>query len=347
MKTVISILSDQLIPNILFIKQLNLEHDEHIFVTTAQMEEKNKSSILASALGISEENYQKIVIEPNNPGKIISELLTHQWDKEAEYIVNITGGTKMMSQMVYYLFKELSGAQIYYWPIEYNYIEKLHPDFSQVKFEKNIELDLETYFAAYGFSFAAVNQLSYSSNRAEDLYKQVVNKGSAGLVTEISRSKRIDYLKTDKFYLGGGWFEEWLYFNLKKELKLPDSQIAFNLKLKSHFSKRHSESDNEIDVAFVYKNTLYLFECKVYNKAQINSKKITDAIYKLSSLRQSLGLKATAIVCVLSPFGQDYGRKETIRYLSEMARVKKVFSLETMENKTNFIQGIKNIVNFS
>ena len=135
-----------------------------------------------------------------------------------------------------------------------------------------------------------------------------------------------------------------MYELLKRELKLCEDQIAFNLKLKSKFSNRTSDSDNEIDVAFVYENTLYIMECKVFTQRQLNSKKITDAIYKISSIRQSMGLKATAAVAILSPFGKSVERTKSVQSLMEMARVKAVFSLENMEVKEEFIKEIRKLI---
>jgi hypothetical protein len=346
MKTIISILSDQLIPNLLFIRQMGQRGDNHIFLTTKKMEENFKSSILADALELKEGEYEKITIDPNSPEKILQQLKQYHWDKGAAYIVNITGGTKMMSQMTSNFFQEFPKSKIYYWPIEFNYAEQLYPALQEVHFQQQTRLDLKSYLAAHGYSYHSQQALSNSFNRADELYTMVCKAGDAGRVKNIVNAQATEYIKRDKNYLIGGWFEEWIYEILKATLHLKDDEIGFNVKLKSRFSKKNFESDNEIDVAFVYKNVLYIVECKVYNVKQINIKKITDAIYKISSIRQSMGLRATALVAILSPFGDNAQRKETIDYLSKMTQVRKVFSLETMCNKEQFIQEIKKIVRY-
>ncbi len=347
MKTIISILSDQLVPNLLFIRQMGQKSDAHIFMTTQKMEDNFKSSILADALELNVGEYQKIIIDPNNPEKILQQLRQHRWDKNAPYIVNITGGTKMMSQFTYSFFKDFSNVKIYYWPIEFNFAIQLYPSFEEVHFQQQIRLDLKSYLATHGYTYHAQQALSSSFNRADELYKMVCKEGDAGRVKNIVNAQDPNYFKRDKNYLIGGWFEEWQYEVLKTSLQLNDNEIGFNVKLKSRFSKKDFESDNEIDVAFVYKNVLYILECKVYNIKQINIKKITDAIYKISSIRQSMGLRATAIVAILSPFGENKSRLSTIDYLSKMAQVRKVFSINDMKVKEQFIQEIKKIVNFS
>lgn len=96
----------------------------------------------------------------------------------------------------------------------------------------------------------------------------------------------------------------------------------------------------------VCKNNLYLIECKVFSAKKINGKRITDTIYKISSIRHSLGLKATAMVAILSPFGKSTGRKEMIQDTTAIAQVKKVFSMNNFKNKDSFINEIKAIVNY-
>ena len=73
-KTIVSILSDQLIPNVLFIKQFGLEDCQHVFLTTKLMAGRHKSSILADALGLAENQYKKVEIDANSPGKILKKL---------------------------------------------------------------------------------------------------------------------------------------------------------------------------------------------------------------------------------------------------------------------------------
>ena len=99
-------------------------------------------------------------------------------------------------------------------------------------------------------------------------------------------------------------------------------------------------------ICMVCKNNLYIIECKVFSAKQINGKRITDTIYKISSIRHSLGLKATAMVVILSPFGKSAGRKEMIQDTTAIAEVKKVFSIDDFKNKDSFINEIKTIVNY-
>lgn len=348
MKIIISILSDQLIPNVLFIKQMNLGADKHIFISTDEMEkkEKNKSQTLAKTLNQNQGDYKTVIIDQNNPQKILNQLNKEiKPNSNAEYVVNITGGTKMMSQMTHKYFAQFENAKIYYWPIGEGYVEQVYPEFKSINFpEKKVNLDLKTYFMAYGYGITYSKSIETKFKESQSLMNQVLGHEDSGHVINISKAANPNYKKPDKNYFTGGWFEEWLYHTLKTELSLSNDYIGFNVKIKSENSKKLSESDNEIDVAFMYNNSLHIVECKVYSQNQINGKRITDAIYKVSSIRQSLGLRATALVAILSAFGSDSQRKININDTKRLAGVREVFSMEDFKNKEKFIMNIKKIV---
>lgn len=344
MKIIISILSDQLIPAVLFIKQMSTAGDKHVFITTRQMESKQKSSILSETLSLAKDDFETLEIDPNKPLRILEQLSAFQWPENDQYIVNITGGNKMMSQAVFLFFSQKFSYKkqtaIFYWPIGEKVMEQLHPEIREVKINTPYQLDLKTYIWAHGFSYSCQNKPGFPFSKADALFDCVVQNKSADHVPEIVKAKAEFYTEPDKGYLLGGWFEEWLYYFLKTELHLPETQIAFNLKLKNRQSVRKSESDNEIDVAFVYDNKLFIWECKVYYRKSASGGKIAEAIYKISSVSQSLGLQATSLVAIMTPFGNSKLRRDFLRDISGLMRVKKVFSLEDMRDKKGFLKQI-------
>lgn len=279
------------------------------------MEKKNKSSILADCLGLTERDYRLIVVDANSPEMILEVLDNYPWKESTSYVINITGGTKMMSQMTYIHFSKKKNAEIYYWPIGCDYIEKLHPEITRQKLNRVYQLGLKTYIAAHGYDYSCQQQISYPFSKADNIFNKVVCYKSAENVPEIIQAKAEDYYKHDKQYYLGVWFEEWMYSFLKQELNLSDNQIVFNLKLKNRQSIRRSESDNEIDVAFVYNNRLFIWECKVYYTQSATGKKISDAVYKISSVSQSLGLQATSLVAILCPLEIVKNEKNFYRIL--------------------------------
>jgi len=67
--------------------------------------------------------------------------------------------------------------------------------------------------------------------------------------------------------------------------------------------------DNEFDVLFVYRNVLYMVECKT---ASNKSKNIfLESLYKVAALRQYFMLTVKAVLCVLfdiTPLNKERAR---------------------------------------
>ena len=348
MATIVSILSEQLIPNVLFIKQMGKPGDKHVFISTKDMEDekKHKSETIVFCLNLKPNQYKVMTIDANSPALILSALKNFNFPLEEHYVVNITGGNKIMSQFTYLHFKEFKNVIISYWPIQRNVIEQLHPELKSIDLGKVNSLPLETYINAHGFNITRTLKTSFPFSVSNSIFNQIITTGKPESVPEISMVRSGNYLGNDKGYYNGIWFEEWMYEFLKKELKLTEDSIAFNLKLKSIFSERGSESDAEIDVAFVYRNKLFIWECKVYNSGTVKANRINEAVNKISSFSPALGIQATSIVAILSPFGFDLERKKSISDNIRLRNVAKVFSLEDMRNKHNFITEVKKIIKY-
>ncbi|MGC8764842.1 MAG: hypothetical protein ACP5QT_03050 [Brevinematia bacterium] len=102
----ISLISEQPIPNVLFIKERQDEVDNFYFLTTEEMERRD---ILINILNVCkiEENKIKKIIIPKYEIDEIQKILQSEFNNiPNKFIVNITGGTKTMSLEVYSFFKE-------------------------------------------------------------------------------------------------------------------------------------------------------------------------------------------------------------------------------------------------
>ncbi|MBO6027080.1 MAG: DUF1887 family protein [Bacteroidales bacterium] len=81
-------------------------------------------------------------------------------------------------------------------------------------------------------------------------------------------------------YLTGGWFEEYVYHLIKKNVE-PDD-IAIGVRIDGCTEIRH---DNELDVCFLKNNQLYVIECKsgISSESMFN-----EIVYKVSALKEVL-----------------------------------------------------------
>lgn len=100
-----------------------------------------------------------------------------------------------------------------------------------------------------------------------------------------------------RVFVNGGWLETHAY-QVVEGLRGSEPRISdatMNLKI----VHPDGATRNEIDVAFLYRNTLHLIECKTANLGTdggTGDDKATEALYKLDALRKVGGLRTRAMV---------------------------------------------------
>lgn len=148
----VSLVSEQTIPNILFIKHFK-NFDCYFFITTQKMENPdsgNKRSFIIQALGIDTNKCKHIIVNPELKQDVIEQLSKTdiKWDEYTKIVVNLTGGNKMMSLGAYEFFKNYTN-EIWYKPInKFNQYHLCDNPTEIVKIEE--ELNVEEYLAACG-----------------------------------------------------------------------------------------------------------------------------------------------------------------------------------------------------
>lgn len=325
MKSVlVSLVSDQTIPNVEFIKEKRSETDEYLFLTTNSMEQKGVKEWIMTAAEINEDKaVDFITIDPFSFSDIKQQLEGKINDND-HYIVNLTGGTKVTSLAVFEFFK-IVNSEMYYLTGRGKYI-KVHPGQQKRVYDLSIDISLKEYLAAYGFSIKnqskllhdfsqAKKILSYFKNRTDDtldnpVLEKLQEKRSKKntLIDDIEGLKefmeRIGYTtqnvdKITKYevrYLTGEWLEEYLYYFLCENFDINESNIGLGM----HLLKNNTP--NEFDVLLMKNNKLYLFECKtsIYKRDEKSQTFINETIYKSDSLRNKFGLFTQTTLFTLS-----------------------------------------------
>ena len=147
-KILISLISDQTVPNILLIREVPLV-DKYYFISTELMEKRRKSNAIIEACNISNDNYEVIKVIEDSISDIEKELDSIKFDDDDEIIVNLTGGTKVMAIAVYNYFRRF-GASIHYMPIGKNSYHKLYPESKNKVTQLNYRISLIEYLKGYG-----------------------------------------------------------------------------------------------------------------------------------------------------------------------------------------------------
>lgn len=291
-KTIVSILSDHLLPNFLFIKEMEGQYSDLLFVSTPQMEMQEKAMHLEVALGRKEGSVRRIVVANDNYKEILDALHAEQLSGSVEYVVNITGGTKTMSLAVHEYFCQFNASFVYV-PIGKN----SYYDFSTDQTHSlDYRVSLNEYFTLYGLAYDYDNGLICGAQKPFKLFNE--QKMSNFYLTEELRYAQKAPRPELRRYLGGEWFEEYTYLRIKRDFKLRDEDIAKSVKICRLSS---TSNDNELDVVFVKDNALYVIECKVsmtgYGK---EPKSVVDEyLYKLAAISKDFGLRVNSYIFTL------------------------------------------------
>ncbi len=106
-----------------------------------------------------------------------------------------------------------------------------------------------------------------------------------------------------RFFANGGWLEAHVFEALQslraQHDGLTDVAMGVRVGFGGNDPRARGKDKNEIDVAFLYRNTLHLIECKTANLAQGgkgDDTKATEALYKMESLLKLGGLRTRGMV---------------------------------------------------
>lgn len=354
----VSLISDYLIPNFLLIKECEGKYDELLFLSTERMEKRDQRKRLEKALGLEENSVPYILVSDddyyNNMDQFRDlELLTD----DTEYVVNLTGGTKMMSLAVYEYFKKSPESIFCYVPLGKNVICYTDRDSQE---ELHYRINLKEYFLLHGITFEAKDHLTYPEETTNSLFNKVRSKNF--ILKNIFNIRNAQNLidNKDKVYYSGGWFEEYVYSRLKKEFSLSDEFIATGARI-FRPDIEVKQNNNEIDVMFVYNNNLYIFECKVGMKGNriLNAESanllsgmkdnMLNYLYKLVAISQDYGLHVNSYLCTLENFNLPKtitdGALIQMRNRAKILRINNIFDCNVFALSGNLIK--KPTVDFS
>ncbi len=296
----VSLVSDQTIPNVQIIKEFITTATDYLFITTKDMEAKGTRLWIEKACGV-----QGKTIEVNQFSfdDIRTKLASFDFDVYEKTIVNLTGGTKVMTIVANDFFKSL-GADIYYVTGSNSEYVKVFP----LKKDKTRcflhETTLSEYLTAYGFEYTQPTLSGISFEQSEKIFNNYTKTNFSDYLNEFSvlrakRGRRIDeteFSNVEKFleaigytpkrdgeldkvetkYLTGEWFEEYIGLRIKKELNLADENILIGTVLTKNASIPQNSVEkllgicddsqvgnrNELDIVFMYGNKFYSIECK-------------------------------------------------------------------------------------
>jgi len=332
--THLCLVSNQATPNLIPVMDANTAPRRVVLALSADM--KQRGAWLSAVMrrhGITVEVLEiPDAYDFNSCWEVFSDWLTTQYKDVA---LNATGGTKIMAIAAQDVFREAKKA-VFYVNIENDSLLRLDRGEKPVILPTKIKL--REYLESHGYEVEGgvkkpdisaeqrdfVNKLAYESERlghalgklnwlaqqAKGSLKSPVLDESAldsqtfnellGRFSEAGclsvKDKRLVFPnESARQFVNGGWLEFLVYqalSSLSSEFNFSD--YAIGLKVRAP----NKTTSNELDGAFLYRNTLHIIECKTANLVQSstdnNQSKGTDALYKLDGLRNMGGLRTKA-----------------------------------------------------
>ena len=329
----VNLVSDQTIPNVQFVKwYFNQNHlPMKIFLlSTKEMEKKQKSECIKSALALPESfvEWETILTDENDISKtknVLKENLDKQ--KYKNIIVNITGGTKLMSLAVFDFFNGKPNTKIFYQPIGKE-LQEIFPE--QKRFDMFEILSLEEYLKAHGISYKFSNECVKDWNYNKTVYDLCVadNRELIKGMIALQNNSYFNKVYKRKDFLDFTQIEEEKFIAINHPAATKENMIkilqifGFDVSRIEHKHIRYitggwfeeyvyqkicneyhnvdeknvalnvtiqkGNDKNELDVIYLDKdNKLHVIECKSFVDGNEGNRVLNDALYKLQAIIKS------------------------------------------------------------
>ena len=330
-KTVlVCLVSEQTIPNVQFIKwyfKNNPQNMKILFLSTKDMEKKEKSKHIQDGLVNIDKFLEYDIITTNENDITITYNALEKYFSENRFnkiIVNITGGTKLMSLATYQFFVDKKNTEIYYQPIGKS-LQQLYPE--SKKFDMFEILSLEEFLNAHGINFNFNNSCVKDWNFNKTVFERIVKDNHFEI-------KKLVILQNNSYFKNVFKRKDFLNF-----LEIPDEKFSnieelsiskedvcslfklfdfnpekielahlryitggwFEEYVYQKICNENSNVDiknvalnvniskgndkNELDIIYLDKdNKLHVIECKSFVDGKEGQKVLNDALYKLQAI---------------------------------------------------------------
>ncbi|MDY0043899.1 MAG: DUF1887 family CARF protein [Syntrophales bacterium] len=361
MATMVSLVSEQTVPNILAI--WHFQPDKLLFISTEEMERKQKIRDIVDTLNRRNTcsyqpaiNTEAVIVVEDSLYQNLRKLEEWVQGKEDEFfIVNLTGGTKLMAIAVFEFFKNYENKMIYI-PINKNEFISTFPIRSpKPTVPLTHRLTVDEYLCAYGLRTVSQDKVT----RCIDAAKQ--NKqGTEWIVLHYNELEQLlsvlgQQLREKR---GKTSFHCSMDYHIQNNIESEFFDRFHFRREENHYSKSMSKNEiayftggwledfcynavadlvgegvddaaintdirnvqgreNEFDVIFTSENALYTIECK--SLEQYHDKKF-DVLYKIGALQNEFGLRAQSYLVTTSSQLIHEETGEIKQHIKERAR---------------------------
>jgi phosphotransferase system HPr-like phosphotransfer protein len=338
MPTAILLISDQNLPNVLFIKQMG-PFDKYVFLTTEQMENKGQSYFIIHSARLHQDQVMRLKIDAENPSESLAKLKSKSWPKNEPIAINLTGGTKMMALAAYAFFAPKSNVHIYYIPINSPSLLVIHPDAYEIPLNATVSFD--EYLHAYGTVIQSQNaNWSARADDARQMMDSVQGKGHPELLNLSTPTGSMGLNAEDRRFFTGEWLEVWLAWAIHSHWSVPESDIRVGV----HLNRINvsAQSLYEYDVMFIRNNRLYAAECKFFNSQKFNLGKINKELFKFAAMNTQLGLYAKPFFVIANEINQ-LQQKKALKDQCDILHLPYPADIQTLSDRDQFCNFLKKL----
>lgn len=310
-KYLVSIVGNQTLPNILPIKELGNTVNRYIFISTDKVE--NELAWTLKVCKIKKEDYFKLEVGEDDISQIVNrltELSNVIFQPQDEFLINLTGGTKIMALGTFQFFSQSKfHVKMFYQKVGSNILRQVYPSINPENRDQMLSyrLNVEEFLGSYGAEITnkfAVNKLVKSKEYTQFFYE---NEFSRKKIVEAIRNEKSEYFiyenldssirnstllflkeikfkpifsdrltKEERHYLTGGWWEEYCFHLIQEKTGIQAPYMILGL--------QNNKTNNEFDIAFVKDNVLHVLECKttIWKKDSFE-----DYLYKLAAIKDN------------------------------------------------------------
>ena len=329
------LISHELLPNLLPVLDPLLRPDKVVMAVSDQMLERAgwlEKELLEKGIAV-----EKVRIENAHQISQLEETFL-SWLKEhadEKVLLNVTGGTKPMAIAAQEAFGQLDK------PVFYVNVQNDEVMWLRQKYPSNIlepKILLKNVLAVHGYTIderennkasAAWNKLSVTlGKKAGDWVSEIavlksycddaqstgrLDQGKISPPDCPSMQKVLQLLYECKItssphrlmfvsksacqFIKSDWLEYYAYNVVKSMASTQDVRMDVNI-----ISSRGVR--NQLDVAFLARNRLFLVECKVFSFAKSSSRDLTEAIYQLETLGKTGGLRTRGVLVSYKDIGK-------------------------------------------
>jgi hypothetical protein len=345
--TIISLVSDQPMPNLLFIRQMP-EADRYVFLTTERMEAEGKTDNLVRVCGIPPGKVDYIYTDHENLDLIVAAWKELEDDTDDDYHINLTGGTKMMALATYAFFTQSLSkdrVKVYYLPLNAGLIRQTFPVSQEILLDANVEM--EAYLEVHGVKLISHEPWIPWASKAREVFRHVSRQHTNYRIQNLLLESRtnpedlgIESLSAEeRSFYSGKWLEVWLASQVRDLLGVPQHRIFVGAKVNKSGEAVHMA--NEYDLLFIKDRRLYLGECKYFSS--LREKKMRDIskeLFKMGGANNLTGLNARPFLAIYGGFSSlDTPLREQCRIL----RLPPPALLDTLTNQEKLTQYLLSI----